>query len=257
MDVFARNGWVGRGMALLGLFVLLGLTTACTTTTVTTVAEAAPSPVLSDDDDFSDLIAQLRADLNRNNSRVVARTPVLTPVAPTAKARDKEFAARADALFAPLTGNALLMPVVGVQPFDLENSWHVSRDGGRRKHKGIDIFAPRGTALVAVADGIVSYIGDQPKGGHCLWLTTEEGTSFYYAHLDRWAAGLFEGMEVRSGDLLGYVGNTGNAKYTSPHLHFAVNQNDEMVNPFPILTKATVVKRARVAVEMGSALGSR
>ena len=257
MDVLhTRYGWVSRGMALLGLCVLLGLSTACTTTTVA-VAEPISSPVLSDDDDFSDLIAQLRADLNRNNSRVVARAPVLTPVAPTAKARDKEFAARANTLFAPLTGNTLLMPVVGVQTFDLENSWGVSRDGGRRKHRGIDIFAPRGTAVVAVADGIISYIGDQPKGGHCLWLTTEDGTSFYYAHLDRWAAGLFEGMEVRSGDLLGYVGNTGNAKYTPPHLHFAVNQNDEMVNPYPILTKATVVKRARVAVEAGSALGSR
>jgi murein DD-endopeptidase MepM/ murein hydrolase activator NlpD len=243
-------------MALLGLCVLLGLFNACTTTAVT-VAEPVSSPVLSDDDDFSDLIAQLRADLNRNNSRQVARAPVLTPVAPTPKAREKEFAARADALFAPLTGNTMLMPVVGVQPFDLENSWGDARDGGRRKHRGIDIFAPRGTAIVAVEDGIVSYIGDQPKGGHCLWLTTESGTSFYYAHLDRWAAGLFEGMEVRSGDLLGYVGNTGNAKYTASHLHFAVNQNDEMVNPYPILTKATIVKRARVAVEMGSALGSR
>lgn len=245
-------------MALLGLCVLLASLTACTTT-VTVVDEAPQSapPAMSDDDDFSDLIAQLRADLNRSNSRLVARAPVLTPTAPTAKARDKEFAARANALFAPLSGNALLMPVVGVQTFDLENSWGNSRDGGRRKHRGIDIFAPRGTAIVAVSDGIVSYIGDQPKGGHCLWLTTESGTSFYYAHLDRWAAGLYEGMEVRSGDLLGYVGNTGNAKYTPPHLHFAVNQNDEMVNPFPILTKATAVKRARVAVEVGGALGTR
>ena len=79
-----------------------------------------------------------------------------------------------------------------------------------------------------------------------------------HAHLDRWAAGLYEGMEVRSGDLLGYVGNTGNAKRTPSHLHFAVNDNDEMVNPYPILTKAAVVKRARVAVEgSGAALGTR
>jgi len=238
-------------MALLGVLVLL---TACSTTV--TVVATPPTPP-SDDDDFIELIAQLRADLNRNNSRQVARAPSLTPTAPTAKARDKEFAARAKALFTPLAGSAMLMPVVGVQPFDLSNSWGDSRDGGRRKHRGIDIFAPRGTAVVAVADGIVSYIGDQPKGGHCLWLTTENGSSFYYAHLDRWAAGLYEGMEVLSGDLLGYVGNTGNAKYTPSHLHFAVNENDEMVNPYPILTRATVVKRARVAVETGSAMGSR
>ena len=244
-------------MALLGLVVLFTLT-ACTTT-VTVVATAPSLP--SDDDDFSELIAQLRADLSRHNSRQVAASSLTpsasTPAAPTAKARDKEFAARAKALFTPLAGSALLMPVIGVQPFDLSDSWGDSRDGGRRKHRGIDIFATRGTAVVAVADGIVSYIGDQPKGGHCLWLSTDSGTSFYYAHLDRWAAGLYEGMEVQSGDLLGYVGNTGNAKYTPSHLHFAVNQNDEMVNPYPILTKATVIKRAHVATESGSAMGTR
>ena len=85
---------------------------------------------------------------------------------------------------------------------------------------------------------MISYLGEQPKGGNCLWLTTENGASFYYAHLDRWAPGLYEGMEVRSGELLGYVGNTGNAKYTPSHLHFGVNENDEMVNPYPILSRA-------------------
>jgi len=218
---------------------------------------AISPPPASDDDDFADLIAQLRADLNRNNARQVARNPVLTATAETKKARDQAFAAKAKALFDPLDASALAMPVVGIRPYELSNSWGASRDGGKRKHRGIDIFAPKGTGVVAVADGIVSYIGDQPKGGHCLWLTTESGTSFYYAHLDRWAAGLFEGMEVRTGDLLGYVGNTGNAIHTPSHLHFAVNENDEMVNPFPILTKAVVVKRARVNVEVGGAMGTR
>jgi murein DD-endopeptidase MepM/ murein hydrolase activator NlpD len=64
-------------------------------------------------------------------------------------------------------------------------------------------------------------------------------------------------MEVRSGELLGYVGNTGNAKYTPSHLHFGVNENDEMVNPYPILTHAAIVARARVAVESGGAMGTR
>jgi murein DD-endopeptidase MepM/ murein hydrolase activator NlpD len=142
------------------------------------------------------------------------------------------------------------MPVVGIRSFDLSDSWHDPRDGGVRLHKGIDIFAARGTQIVAVVDGIISYIGDQPKGGHCLWLTTESGASFYYAHLDRWAAGLYEGMEVQAGDLLGYVGNTGNAKYTPSHLHFGVNQNDEMINPYPLLTRATPVQHARVHVSL-------
>ncbi|HUP61590.1 MAG TPA: M23 family metallopeptidase [Thermoanaerobaculia bacterium] len=235
---------------------LLALTMFVVGCSTTTVVVATPPPA-SDDDDFSELIAQLRVDLNRHNGRQIARTPTLTATATTTKERNKEFSARASALFAPLSGRGIFMPVVGVQPFDLSNSWGEPRDGGRRKHRGIDIFAPRGTGVVAVADGIISFIGDQPKGGHCLWLTTESGSSFYYAHLDRWAAGLYEGMEVRSGDLLGYVGNTGNARTTPPHLHFAINQNDEMVNPYPILTRASAVKRARVAVESGSAMGTR
>lgn len=250
----SRAGWGGRLVALpFALFLL----TACSTTTTGVATPPAPAVSLEDDDDYAELVAQLRADLTRHNSRQVVRTPTTTATVDTKKERDKEFAERAKALFAPLSRTALAMPVVGVAPYDLYNSWGQPRDGGRRKHRGIDIFAPKGTAVVAVANGIISYIGEQPKGGQCLWLTTESGASFYYAHLDRWAAGLYEGMEVQTGDLLGYVGNTGNAKSTPPHLHFGINENDEMVNPYPILTKATPVKRARVTVEAGGAMGTR
>ncbi|HEU4521121.1 MAG TPA: M23 family metallopeptidase, partial [Thermoanaerobaculia bacterium] len=130
-------------------------------------------------------------------------------------------------------------------------------DGGRRPHRGIDIFARRGTPVVAVSPGIISYIGEQPKGGYCLWLTTESGTSFYYAHLDRWAPGLYEGMEVDSGDLLGYVGNTGNALTTPPHLHFGISQNDEMVNPYPVLARAQVVQQAQRRTTLNGGYGTR
>lgn len=206
--------------------------------------------MLSDEDDWSHLVAQLRADLNRYNSREISRHPRIAPTTTTARTRDREFADRAKALFAPLSGMALRMPVVGVRNRDLDDSWHAPRDGGDRLHTGIDIFATKGTELVAVADGIVSYIGEQPKGGRCLWLTTENGASFYYAHLDRWAAGLYEGMEVQAGDLLGYVGNTGNALHTPSHLHFGVNQNDEMVNPYPLLSRATPALHARAHVQL-------
>ena len=219
-------------------------------------SQSAPQPALavsslpSDDDDWSQVIAQLRADLNRYNSREVARKPTIAPQTSTTQQRNREFSERANALFAPLSGASWRMPVVGVRTYNLSDSWHDPRDGGARLHKGIDIFAPKGTEVVAVVDGIISYIGVQPKGGNCLWLTTESGSSFYYAHLDRWAGGLYEGMEVQAGDLLGYVGNTGNAKYTPSHLHFGVNQNDEMVNPYPLLTKATPVQHARVHVSL-------
>jgi murein DD-endopeptidase MepM/ murein hydrolase activator NlpD len=149
------------------------------------------------------------------------------------------------------------MPVVGIRVHDLSDSWHDPRDGGSRLHKGIDIFAPRGTEVVAVTDGIISYIGDQPKGGHCLWLTTENGSSFFYAHLERWAPGLYEGMEVQGGDLLGYVGKTGNAARTPTHLHFGINQNDEMINPYPLLARAALSLHARLHVELGGGFGTR
>lgn len=250
----ARKRWV-RAFGVLGSAVLLS---ACASIPFDRTAESASkAPVItqSDDDDWDQLNAQLRADLNRYNSREIVRKPTIAPSATTAKARDKEFADRARALFAPLA--AMRIPVVGITQRDLSDSWHDPRDGGVRVHKGIDIFAPRGREIVAVADGILSYIGDQPKGGHCLWLTTESGTSFYYAHLDRWAPGLYEGMEVQSGDLIGFVGNTGNAKHTPSHLHFGINQNDEMVNPFPLLTRALPTQHARAHVELGGGFGTR
>ena len=247
----ARWWWVICRVCLVAS--VLGLSAACSTTTVVPAA-AVSTP--HDDEDLSQLIAQLRADLNRSNKREANRRPAVASTPATAnQSRDTAFADKARALFAPLS--ALRMPVVGIRVRDLYNSWGDPRDGGRRAHRGIDIFAPRGTPIVAVTDGIISYIGDQPKGGHCLWLTTESGTSFYYAHLDRWAPGIYEGMEVESGDLLGFVGNTGNALTTPPHLHFAVNQNDEMVNPYPILERAVTVRQAQIRPPLGSGYGTR
>jgi murein DD-endopeptidase MepM/ murein hydrolase activator NlpD len=243
---------VGRvliaGLASLSLLTLSGCATTVTVNATPQATSAAAAPP-ADDDDFSLLIAQLRQDLNLAKARETAqpKSASAKPGRAADQPKDREFADRAKALFSKLDSRTLVMPVVGVRTSQLYNSWGDARDGGRRRHRGIDIFAPKGTPLVAVADGIISYIGVQPKGGNCLWLTTESGSSFYYAHLDRWAPGLYEGMEVKSGDLLGFVGNTGNALTTPPHLHFGINEDDEMVNPYPILTKATVVKTARNA----------
>ncbi|MCU1231840.1 MAG: hypothetical protein JWO97_4724, partial [Acidobacteria bacterium] len=140
----ARSGWAGW-LVLPGL--LLFVLSACATIPFDRTP-SGPQPVeekvlLSDEDDFGQLVAQMRADLNRYNSREVARKPSITPSTQSAKARDKEFADRARALFAPLGG--IRMPVVGVHVGDLDDSWHAPRDGGVRQHKGIDIFAPRGT----------------------------------------------------------------------------------------------------------------
>src|SRR5260370_3756024 len=249
----ARKRWV-CAFGVLGSAVFL---TACVSMPFDRAAESASKPVIiqSEDDGWDQLNAQVRSDLSRYNSREIVRKPTIGPSATTARARDKEFADRARALFAPLS--SLRIPVVGITARDLSDSWHDPRDGGARVHTGIDIFAPRGREIVAVADGIASYTGDQPEGGHCLWLTTESGASVYYAHLDRWAPGLYEGMEVQSGDLIGFVGNTGNALHTPSHLHFGINQNDEMVNPYPLLTRALPTQHARAHVELGGGFGTR
>lgn len=248
-----RSGWVGRLSLFPAVvsFALLGCATAAVSPAAAPVATAVTQ---SDDDDFSQLVAQLRSDLSRYNKRESERQPAGTSTLTSTRPHDSEFADKARLLFAPLT--ALRMPVVGVVARQLDDSWGAPRDGGERRHKGIDIFAPRGTQVIAVADGIISYIGDQPKGGHCLWLTTESGTSFYYAHFDRWAPGIYEGMEVASGDLLGFVGNTGNAISTPSHLHFGINQNDEMINPYPVLERAVPVKNAHVRIELGGGYGT-
>jgi peptidoglycan LD-endopeptidase LytH len=224
-----------------GFFSVLSLSGCATIPIDHTSVNSAAVVSVTEDDEFSQLIAQEKSDLTRLKSRENdGRLHPTTEIAAT---------------HAPVTG--LRMPLVGITAQQLSDSWGDPRDGGERKHKGIDIFAHRGTQIVAVTDGIISYIGDQPKGGHCLWLTTENGASFYYAHLDRWAPGIYEGMEVQSGDLLGFVGNTGNAITTPPHLHFGVNQNDEMVNPYPILTRAVPVQQAHVHVELGGGFGTR
>lgn len=252
---FGRSGWVSR-VGLLALILCLAILTGGAATTVVAAPQPSEEIRASEDDDFSQLIAQLRSDLNRSNKREAERQPTV-PAPRSARARDNEFAEKARALFAPLSANSLHMPVVGIRPVDIDDSWGAPRDGGRRPHRGIDIFARKGTSVVAVADGIISYIGEQPKGGFCLWLTTESGTSFYYAHLDRWAPGLYEGMEVSSGDLLGFVGNTGNAITTPPHLHFGISQNDEMVNPYPVLARAAVVKQASRPASLSGGYGTR
>lgn len=99
------------------------------------------------------------------------------------------------------------------------DDWHAPRSGGRL-HQGLDIFAPRGTPLVAAADGVVTqkYVGALP--GISVEITGERGVQYFYAHLEDWAKGLELGQEVKMGQVIGYVGNTGNAISTPPHLHF-------------------------------------
>ena len=106
---------------------------------------------------------------------------------------------------------------------DIESTWGAERSGGR-KHQGADIFAPKGTAVVAATDGVVLSIGLDRLGGNVVYLLGEGLTIQDYAHLDSWAAGLREWQHVKAGAELGRVGNTGNAATTPSHLHFGVSR---------------------------------
>lgn len=127
-----------------------------------------------------------------------------------------------------------LCPVEGGGNFI--NDWGFPRSGGRT-HKGTDMFAPRGTPVVAVGDGVVT-LRDYDLGGIAAFVRADHGATYYYAHLDAYAPGIANGQRISRGDVIGFVGNTGNAIATSPHLHFQVHPNHgAAVNPYPTLRR--------------------
>lgn len=137
----------------------------------------------------------------------------------------------------------LLIPVQGVASASLVNTFDQSRGQGRR-HDAIDITAPRGTPVVAASDGVVMKLFQSERGGITLYeLAPDRRTIYYYAHLDRYAPGMAEGRALRRGDVLGYVGNTGDAGPGNYHLHFEVSTTADprkywggaSQNPYPLL----------------------
>lgn len=115
----------------------------------------------------------------------------------------------------------LAFPVEGHGPRAIQSFFGADRDGGRRSHHGVDIFAPRGTPVLATGDGSVRRVEVTNLGGKVVWLRDPaRSASIYYAHLD--SQYVRNGQEVRRGDTLGFVGNSGNARTTPPHLHFGI-----------------------------------
>ena len=115
----------------------------------------------------------------------------------------------------------LAMPVQDVSKRQVANTWHAPRDGGRL-HEGQDIFAPRGTAILSATEGYVANIGENSLGGQTVSVIGAGGRTYYYAHLERYAPGLHDGQHVSQGEVIGFVGTSGNAPPNTPHLHFAV-----------------------------------
>ena len=141
------------------------------------------------------------------------------------------------------TGDALLLPVQGITTAQLQDTFTDARSGGR-VHDAIDILAPAGTPVLAVADGTVEKLFDSKLGGTTLYQFNPQRTlAYYYAHLQGYAPGIAEKQALKRGQVLGYVGSTGNADPAAPHLHFAIFElgpeqqwwKGTAINPYPQL----------------------
>lgn len=125
-------------------------------------------------------------------------------------------------------------PIADLRARRFVNSWGASRSGGRR-HEGIDIFAPKDTPVRSTTRGIVTRVGTNTLGGQIVMVLGPGLEWHYYAHLDRYGA-FHVGDVVQPGDVIGYVGNTGNARGTPYHLHYGIYRNGGAENPYPRLT---------------------
>jgi murein DD-endopeptidase MepM/ murein hydrolase activator NlpD len=143
----------------------------------------------------------------------------------------------------PAAGRGLLVPVQGVAAASLVDTYEQARGQGRR-HDAIDIAAPRGTPVLAASEGVVLKLFTSERGGTALYqLAPDRRTIYYYAHLDRYAPGMAEGRKLRRGEVLGYVGDTGDAGPGNYHLHFEVSTTEDPArywggvpqNPYPLL----------------------
>lgn len=144
------------------------------------------------------------------------------PPAPVATAGSNETSGDVVQL---LERRQLDVPVQGVSRSQLRDTFDERRAGGLRRHEALDIMASRGTPVRAVEDGRVAKLFTSIAGGLTIYVFDPgEMFSYYYAHLDRYAKGLHEGQQLRRGDVIGYVGSTGNAAEDAPHLHFAIFQ---------------------------------
>ncbi len=150
----------------------------------------------------------------------------------------------APAVAAMPAGGGLIVPVAGVTPDKLADTWGDARGDGTRAHHAIDIMAARGTPVLAAAAGTVEKIFESRNGGHTVYIRrADPAWQDYYAHLDAYAPDLREGIAVKQGQQIGEVGSTGDASAEAPHLHYEIHRmvpgdswwKGTEINPYPIL----------------------
>jgi len=142
----------------------------------------------------------------------------------------------------------LKIPVLlGVSVSQLTRNFGDARGGGTRTHEGLDIMAPRGAFIASPTEAVVTRTGEGESAGIYVYTANPGGESFAYMHLDSIAEGVKPGTVLKEGDLIGYVGNTGNASGGAPHLHFEIRSKGEVIDPYPRLTKEFTAEE-RIAV---------
>jgi len=211
--------------------------------------QRSPTPQVSGDEPMPEPLGA------RATASTGAPAPITAAGPPATNAPPSQVAAGTAAPRAPVsTGTAvvappaasptgLLVPVQGVRAADLHDTFGDPRSG-ERMHEALDIMAPAGTPVLAVADGHVEKLFHSERGGLTIYQFEPTGRwSYYYAHLQSYAPGLAEGRQVKRGEVIGYVGSTGNADPAAPHLHFAVFAltpekqwwTGTALNPYPML----------------------
>lgn len=148
------------------------------------------------------------------------------------------FYARVAHLYTQEPDRKIAMPLEDVTRRQIADTWGAPRGTGRT-HEGQDIFAPKGTPVLSATKGYIYKIGRNNLGGQTVSVISAGGRVYYYAHLDRYVPGLEVGDAVTTRTVLGYVGTTGNAVCTPPHLHFGIYTNTGAINPLPLLTDRT------------------
>ncbi|MGZ8846419.1 MAG: M23 family metallopeptidase [Pyrinomonadaceae bacterium] len=151
-------------------------------------------------------------------------------------------------LYAKSPDANLSMPLKDVKKNQIANTWGAPR-GESRQHEGQDIFAPKGTPIFSATTGYVVKIGEDNLGGHTVSVIGDGGRKYYYAHLDSYARNLEVGDYVTRQTVLGYVGTTGNADGTPPHLHFGIYTTTGAINPLPLLIDRSQGKPAKPKIE--------
>jgi len=157
------------------------------------------------------------------------------------------FYARVARLYTRSPDTKLAMPLENISKKEVADTWQAPRGDGRR-HEGQDIFAARGTPILSATNGYIIKIGENNLGGQTVSVVGAGGRVYYYAHLDSYAKNIHVRDRVTTRTVLGYVGTTGNAQGTPPHLHFGVYTLTGAINPLPLLSDRvapTVTRRQR------------